>query len=137
AYGSWSDAEALVGQVLVRVSGPDAVSLADIRRKLEVLAFDCPLHYDEECARQHGYRTVVSPVSMTRVWTIPSYWQPGEAQPQDAPMQTMIAGANVPGEGNTLIATKVRMEHHTPLYPGDRLEGTAVLKSVERKTTRI
>lgn len=49
----------------------------------------------------------------------------------------MIAGANVPGEGNTLIATKIRMQHHAPLYPGDRLDATAVLKSVERKATRI
>lgn len=31
--------------------GPDVVTVADIRRKLEVVGLDCPLHYDEACAQ--------------------------------------------------------------------------------------
>ena len=32
-------------------AGADEVSRSDIRRKLEVYCFDCPLHYDDEVAR--------------------------------------------------------------------------------------
>ncbi|MGH2970252.1 MAG: FAS1-like dehydratase domain-containing protein [Solirubrobacteraceae bacterium] len=137
AQGSWSDAEALVGQVIGSFAGPDPVSVADIRRKLEVLAFDCPLHYNEEIARVHGYRAIVAPVSMTRAWAIPSYWEPGRPRSGAEPLAVMFAAANVPGEGDTMIATAIRCEHFEPLHPGDRVAATAVLRSVERKTTRV
>jgi acyl dehydratase len=137
AQGSWSDAEALVGQIIGRFGGPDPVSAADIRRKLEVLAFDCPLHYDERAARAHGYETIVAPVSMTRAWSIPAYWQPGMPRSGAAPLAVMFAAANVPGEGDTTLATRIRCEYFEPLHPGDRVSATAVLRSVQRKTTRV
>ena len=31
--------------------GVDEVTRSDIRRKLEVFCFDCPIHYDDEVAR--------------------------------------------------------------------------------------
>src|SRR5215208_3267448 len=74
SVGSWDEAQAMVGQVIGRSHGPDPVSAADIRRKLEAIGFDCPLHYDEATAREHGYRTMVAPVSMTRAWSLPAYW---------------------------------------------------------------
>jgi hypothetical protein len=137
AQGSWSDAEAMIGQVLHRASGPDPVSATDFRRKLEVIAFDCPLHTDEACAREHGYRTVVSPISMTRVWSLPSYWEPGRPRPHEDAMPLIIAAARIPGEGDTILATHVRCEHFESLYPGDRVTGVSVLKSVTPKTTRV
>ena len=137
AQGTWEEAEALVGTTIAVLDGADPVSLADIRRKLEVLGFDCPLHYDEDCARRHGHDTVISPVSMVRVWAMPSYWRPGEERIASEEMTTPIPAAAVPGEGDTMIATGVRMEHRTPLHPGDRVSATAVLKSVTRKTTRV
>ena len=45
--GTWEEAEAQVGEVIGSFAGPDAVSHADIRRRLEVMEWDCPLHYDE------------------------------------------------------------------------------------------
>ena len=39
-----------------KFAGVDEVSRNDIRRKLEVYCFDCPLHYDDNVARAHGYR---------------------------------------------------------------------------------
>jgi acyl dehydratase len=36
-----------------------------------------------------------------------------------------------------MIATGVRTEHLAPIYPGDRISATAVLRSVTPKTTRI
>ena len=59
-------------------AGVDAVTRNDIRRKLEVYCFDCPLHYDDAIARAHGYRGVVAPVALTPLWAMPAYWSPGE-----------------------------------------------------------
>ena len=61
--------------------GVDEVTLNDIRHKLEVYCFDCPLHYDAEVAQAHGYRTVVAPVAMTGLWMVSPYWTPGEPPP--------------------------------------------------------
>src|SRR2546429_1022864 len=61
--------------------GVDEVTLNDIRHKLEVYCFDCPLHYDAQVAQAHGYRTVVAPVAMTSLWAVPPYWTPGEPPP--------------------------------------------------------
>ena len=36
----------------------------------EVIGWDCPLHYDKAAAREHGYESIVSPVSMARVWAL-------------------------------------------------------------------
>ena len=137
AAGTWEQASAMVGQTLARTTGPDPVNEPDIRRKLEVIGWDCPLHYDAQTAREHGYRTIVSPASMTRVWTIQSYWSPGQERIGAELMSTPLPATLVPGKGDTLIATNVRLEYHEPVYPGDRITAVAVLKSVERKTTRI
>jgi len=127
----------MVGQVIGRLAGPDEVSVADIRRKLEAIGFDCPLHYDEGCAREHGYRTVVSPVSMTRAWSLPPYWAPGRPRIGSEAVTTPVAAAAIPGEGDTLIATRLRTEHFEPLHPGDRVSAETVLRGVTPKTTKI
>lgn len=135
--GTWEDAEALVGQTIAVLHGVDAVTHGDIRRKLEVIGFDCPLHTDAACARAHGHADLISPVSMIRVWAMPAYWQPGEARIGTEQMTTPIPATKVPGDGDTMIATGVRMEHVADVHPGDRISATAVLKSVTRKTTRV
>jgi acyl dehydratase len=133
----WNDAQAMVGEVIGRTVGADLVTLAGIRRKLEVIALDCPLHYDDACARAFGYRTVVSPVSMTRVWAVAANWVPGQVRPGRAPFRTMLPSADPPGHGDTVVAARVAAEHHEPIYPGDRISGTAVLRRVTPKTTRV
>src|SRR5262249_50588472 len=50
--------------------GADEVTRSDIRRKLEVFAFACPLHYDDTVAQAHGYRTVIAPRAMTPLWSL-------------------------------------------------------------------
>jgi acyl dehydratase len=137
APGTWAEAEAMVGTTIVTLEGADAVSMGDIRRKLEVIGWDCPLHSDEACAREHGYETIVSPVSMARVWAMPAYWSPGQPTLGVEPMSTPIPATDVPGEGDTMIATGVRTEHLAPIYPGDRISATAVLRSVTRKNTSL
>lgn len=137
AHGTWEEAEALIGTELMRTEGADEVTRPDIRRKLEAIGFDCPLHHDDAHAREHGYRDVVAPVSMTRVFSFPAYWSPGQPRIDTQPQIPPIAGARVPGEGDTLIATQVRMEYGEPVHPGDRISSRAVLTSVTRKTTRV
>jgi acyl dehydratase len=137
APGTWADAEAMVGTTIATLTGTDAVSAGDIRRKLEVIGWDCPLHTDETCARSHGYETIVSPVSMARVWAMPAYWSPGAPTLGAEPMSTPIPATDVPGEGDTMIATSVRTEHLAPIYPGDRISAAAILRSVTPKQTRV
>jgi hypothetical protein len=137
APGTWEQAEAMVGETIAVLEGADPVSAADIRRKLEVIGFDCPLHTDRDCARRLGHADVISPASMVRVWAMPSYWRPGTPRITTEMMSTPIPATAVPGEGDTMIATGVRTEHFASLYPGDRVTATAVLKSVTRKTTRV
>jgi 3-methylfumaryl-CoA hydratase len=137
APGTWTQAEAMVGSTIATLTGADAVSVGDIRRKLEVIGWDCPLHTDDAAARRHGYDSIVSPVSMARVWAMPAYWSPGQPTLGTEPMSTPIPATDIPGEGDTMIATGVRTEHLAPIYSGDRISATAVLRSVTRKNTRL
>jgi acyl dehydratase len=137
AQGSWADAEAMVGQTLSRIEGVDPASAADIRRKLEVVGLDCPLHYHETVAQANGYRTIVSPVSMMRTWVTPAYWSPGEPLVADRALFPPIPIAAVPGPGDRMFATGTKFEFLAPVYPGDKLTATAVLKSVTRKSISV
>jgi len=120
--------------------GADAVTLSDIRRKLEVYCFDCPLHYDPEVARAHGYRTVVAPVAMTGVWTVPPYWTPGEPPPF-APGVRERNGTRRRQEVREPFSrgfnAAAEWEAFEPLYPGDRLHMVSKLTKLEPKTTRL
>ncbi len=123
----------------VEFEGVDEVTQSDIRRKLEVYCFDCPLHYDPRVAQAHGYRTVVAPLAMTSLWAVPPYWTPGEPPPwapglkerngtrrMDAP-EPFPRGFNAGHE----------WEPFEPLYPGDRLHGSTKVAKIEPKTTRL
>ena len=79
--GTWEDAEALVGQVLLSFTGADRVNIPDIRRRLEVLGWDAPIHYDENAARRAGHEGIVSPATMVISWVLPAYWSPGDQRP--------------------------------------------------------
>src|SRR5262245_17993777 len=101
APGTWEDADAAIGTELARFTGADQVTLADIRRRLEVLAWDCPLHYDDEAARGQGYRGVVAPATMLMTWATPAYWEPGNPRPQldDPALVPPLAVTRVPAPG--------------------------------------
>jgi acyl dehydratase len=133
----WREAQALLDAEVGAFAGPDAVCAADIRRKLEVIGLDCALHHDETVAREHGYRTIVAPVSMTRTWALGAFWSPGVPVPGTEPMHVLHASQLVPGPGDTTIASHLRLRHEEPLHPGDRVTASAVLRSVTPKTTRV
>jgi 3-methylfumaryl-CoA hydratase len=138
--GSWEDAEELVGQEIGRWAGPDAAYEGDFRRRLEVLAWDCPLHYDERVAQQHGYRTVVAPATMYMIYAFPAYWEPGDDRQNDLswrymPKIPMVFKA--PGHGDGMMDTDCEIEFHEPIYPGDRISAVSSVKSITRKRTRV
>ena len=120
--------------------GVDEVTLNDIRHKLEVYCFDCPLHYDAEVAQAHGYRTVVAPVAMTGVWTVAPYWTPGEPPPF-APGVRERNGTRrrveLPEPYSRGFNAASEWEAFEPLYPGDRLHMVSKLTKLEPKTTRL
>jgi len=120
-------------------AGVDEVSRNDIRRKLEVYCFDCPLHYDDATARAHGYRGLVAPVSMTALWAMPAYWNPGD------PVAFVPGARENPGGMRTDLPvlyprgvnTGTEWEFFEPLYPGDNLEGTWRLAEIKPRQTRL
>jgi 3-methylfumaryl-CoA hydratase len=120
--------------------GVDEVTLNDIRRKLEVYCFDCPLHYDPEVAQAHGYRTVVAPVAMTSLWGVVPYWTPGEPPPF-APGRRERNGTRrrneVPEPYSRGFNAASEWETYEPLYPGDRLKISSKLIKLEPKVTRL
>ncbi|HEY4098320.1 MAG TPA: MaoC family dehydratase N-terminal domain-containing protein [Baekduia sp.] len=135
--GTWADAEALVGTVLAEFEGADPVSLPDIRRRLEVLQLDCPLHHDADVAREQGYRDVVSPASMIRAWATPAYWRPGEPPTGTRALYAPVPASNIPAPGDRQFATGSKTTHVLPVHPGDRISGIAVLKSLTRKSISV
>ena len=137
---SWDEAEAKVGKKIGTFEGPDAVTLSDIRRRLQVLEWDCPLHYDEEVAREHGYAGVVAPAAMHMTVTLPSYWEPGKPRNQDLShrfMPTLPMVVAAPGEGDGMIDTECEVEYFEPIYPGDKIKATSKITSVTRKKTKV
>lgn len=134
-----AELEAWLGRERVD-EGVDEVTRNDIRRKLEVYCFDCPLHYDEAVARAHGYRTLVAPVSMTSLWAVAPYWTPGEPPPF-APGLRERNGTRrrieLPEPYSRGFNAASEWEAFEPLYPGDRLRMTSKLVKLEPKTTRL
>jgi len=121
--------------------GVDEVTRGDIRRKLEVFCCDCPLHYDEDVARAHGYRMIVAPTAMTALWTLSAYWAPGQP-PLFGPAVPEIRGdgtdrVNIPTPYSKGFASDNQAEYFEPLYPGDRLHGIGKLVDITPKTTRL
>jgi 3-methylfumaryl-CoA hydratase len=138
--GTWEEAEAQIGEEIGSFAGPDAVSVGDIRRRLEVLEWDCPLHYDDDAAQKHGYDGIVSPVSMYMCWALPSYWEPGQPRNQDLKHRFMPAipmVRNIPGEGSGMLDAECDVEFYEPIYPGDKISATSKIASVTRKKTSV
>ena len=120
-------------------SGVDDVTRSDIRRKLEVFCFDCPLHSDDDVARAHGYRGLVAPVALTPLWAMPAYWRPGEpvlyrpgAREQSGGIRTDIPVIYQGG-----VNTATQWEYFEPVYPGDTLHGSWRLVEIKPRETRL
>lgn len=137
--GTWDDTERAVGTVIARFDGADAVDVAGIRRRLEVLAWDAPIHYSDETARAAGYEGIVSPATMVISWVLPAYWSPGDPRPQlsDPYLLPRFALRRIPAPGDALFATACKTRYLKPVYVGDRISGEVVFSGYTRKRLKI
>ncbi len=119
--------------------GVDEVSRNDIRRKLEVYHFDCPLHYDEAVAKAHGYKTIIAPSTMASLWAMPAYWSPGDPTiyAPDLREKNGVARTEIPTPFTKGFNSASDVEYFEPLYPGDRLRGTTKVVEITPKQTRV
>ncbi len=124
--------------------GPDAVERGAVRRYLEPLEFDCPLHYDDDVARAHGYDGVIAPYTSAVTFTIGALWEPGahvfqsaerNAQPVTAALGPRPVGLEPPATG--FFATDIEIEWLRPIRLGDRLarHGRRLVGCVPKETT--
>lgn len=125
----------------------DTIERSVVHRYLEPLEFDCPLHYDEEVAKAHGYPGIIAPYSGLATWTSIGVWSPGDesvytnAERNAQPARRMAAG----GEGRPLpappttagFATDVEYEYFMPFVVGDHLKqvGRKLLSCLPKETS--
>lgn len=129
------------------IEGADVVEKGLIRRYLEPLEFDCALHYDEETAKQHGYKTIIAPYSSLITWAQPAYWIPGkplftsddrDAQPTNSPVSDPAANIELMPETSHYFATNIEVDYLRPIYVGDRLSKVGlILRSCIPKETSV
>ncbi len=129
--------------------GADEVEKGTIRRFLEPLEFDCPLHYDREVATAYGYSDIIAPFSSYFTWTLPPIWRPGRrvftsaernAQPENSPIEhSALTGVQVPFAPPTTgyFATNLEIDYLQPVVVGDRLRwvGCKLLSCVPKETS--
>lgn len=120
----------------------DQVDRGWIRRFLEPLEFDCPLHYDPSTAAAHGYSDVLAPYSGILTWSIPPLWNPGDriftsaernAQPAKTPLEFH---PKLAPKTTGYFATEVAIDYLKPVVAGDRLcrKGRVLLSCVPKET---
>jgi len=128
------------------IEAADAVEPSVIRRYLEPLEFDCPLHHDARIAREHGYSDVVAPLSSYLSLVAPPIWRPGDppaftsderdAQPERAAVRRFATGLEPPYSG--YFAADFELEFLRPVVLGDRLSRVGMtLLACEPKETRV
>lgn len=144
----WSEAESFVGKdiLLEPKIGIEVVERSSIRRQLEVLEMDCPLHYDDAIARAHGYDGIVAPSHMVQTFQVSSLWEPGlpSLWTTDDPFFTVQGTGRagkitpVPTPGTAGFVTDLEVEVLRPLYLGDRVRQVSqTLLNVNPRKTRV
>ena len=123
----------------------DQIEMGAVRKFLEPLELDCPLHYDSDAAKQHGYRNVLAPVAgISSTWLDAGLWRPGmgsrypQAHPHvDIPRARTEDVPEPPVPDTTAaFATDIEIEYFEPAVVGDRLtvRGRKLLSCVPRET---
>lgn len=142
----WQPLVEMIGQDLSDGTvtwGADPVEAGAVRRYLEPLEFDCPLHTDTEVAQSMGYDDITLPYTGVLSWTLPAMWSPGEtlfdshdrnAQPVHSPI-----GGNVLPAGPTVsgyFATGMEIDFLREVIAGERVgrRGKKLLSCVPKET---
>ena len=144
----WGPTREFVGRdiMLEPKTGIDEVEKSAIRRQMEVLEMDCPLHYDDAVAREYGFEGAFAPFHMIQTFQTASMWEPGIGTiwPTDDPHFTNSgtgrAGKtmNVPTPGTAGFVTDLEVEFLKPLYLGERVtQVSQTLLEVNPRKTRV
>ena len=127
------------------IAGADPVELGSLRRFCEPLEFDCPLHFDEETAKAHGYPGVIAPYASYMTYAISPLWSPGDepifvdeerdSQPRGSAIRPPATGFEPPYSG--FFATDFEIEFTAPVLVGDRLAraGTLLVECTLKETS--
>jgi acyl dehydratase len=125
--------------------GADAVERGPIRAFLEPLEFDCPLHFDEDVARAHGYPGVIAPYTSVTTFALGPLWKPGsrpvftsdqrDAQPDVPAMRARETGLEPPT--TAFFATELSIDFFRPVTVGERLArvGHRLVSCVPKETS--
>jgi hypothetical protein len=125
------------------VWGADPVERGAVRRYLEPLEFDCPLHTDPEAARAVGFPDVTMPYTGVVAWTLPAAWRPGEtlfdSDDRDAqPVRTDINNTDLDlGPPTTgFFGTDIEVDFLRPVVVGERIgrRGKKLLSCTPKET---
>ena len=144
----WAETKEFVGRdiLLEPKTGIEPVERSAIRRQMEVLEMDCPLHFDDAVAKQYGYGGVFAPMHMVQTFQVSSLWQPGTPsiwttdEKHFTVSGTGRAGKveQVPTPGTAGFVTDLEVEFLKPLYVGDRVtQVTQTLLDVNPRKTRV
>ena len=148
---TWDDTANAVGQDFsggVERVAADTVERTTIRRFLEPVELDCPLHYDDDVAKAHGFEGIIAPwSSINATFTRAPIWEPGQGSRWDSNdpdgLFKVDAEEDVTPEipkpvTTTGFATDIEIEYIQPVYVGDKLTVKGrKLVSVAVKTTSV
>lgn len=125
--------------------GADPIERSAVRRYLEPLEFDCPLHYDADVARAHGYADVTAPYTSVITFTMPAMWEPGrplftsderDAQPAYSPINS--GNLRLAPEVTGFFATDMEIDFLRAPVVGERLgRRGSLLKACVPKWTSV
>ncbi|MBA3741440.1 MaoC family dehydratase N-terminal domain-containing protein [Sporichthya sp.] len=122
----------------------DAIEAGAVRRFLEPLEFDCPLHVDEQVAAAHGYAGIIAPYSGLATWISAGLWNSGDepiyaGADRNAHPRWRVNPYPTPGPDiNGRTATDLQYDYVRPFAVGDKLRSCGrILTSVTPKETRV
>lgn len=123
----------------------DEIEKGQVRRYLEPIEFDCPLHYDEQVAKQHGYNGIIAPYSGLASWTSSAIWNPDDGVIYDSAERNASPKRRMSQQGipypapptNAGFATDVEYEYFAPFRVGDKLtvRGRKLLQCLPKETS--
>jgi len=123
--------------------GADAVEAGSIRRFLEPLEFDCPMHYDTDAARKAGRAGVIAPCASLPVFAAAPVWRPGEsvfdragldAQPARLSIKPVLPAGAPPV--SSFFVVELDVSYFREVVVGERLgqKGNRLIACVPKET---
>ena len=150
---TWEDTVAVVGKDFsrgkVRVA-QETIEQTSVVRYCEVWEIGNPVYWQEDVAKQAGYKGVLAPwSSIKQTFTSNSFWRPGETSrfPVGTGINAMSTNASREEEAGDIvpmppitqnIVTDVEIEFFEPVCAGDKLTSKGnKLVNVRPRKTRI